>query len=120
MSNDQKQEASTRGAKLTLTLSSEDGEWVAENVLHLPSSFVPDYAVVMLQGLDDNTSKVELLELKPKKPEPNSPSRSYPNFKTSSNARQLAPLRTSQQKLENHSRKRASATGSAKPAERRE
>jgi hypothetical protein len=50
------------GLRMTLTLSSVDGQSVVEKDLRLPSSFIPNCAVVTLRDLEGNMLRAEYSE----------------------------------------------------------
>jgi hypothetical protein len=57
------------GLRMTLTLSSVDGQSLVEKDLRLPSSFIPASAVVTLRDLEGNILRAEYSEFGPKRPE---------------------------------------------------
>jgi hypothetical protein len=56
------------GLRMTLRLSSVDGQLLVEKDLRLPSSFMPNCAVVTLRDLEGNILKAEYSEFGPKRP----------------------------------------------------
>ena len=56
------------GLRMTLTLSSVDGQPIVEKDLRLPSSFIPNCAVVTLRDLEGNIVRAEYFEFGPKRP----------------------------------------------------